>query len=231
MMAPALRGLLPALVVACGVPTAPYARAAAAKSVTYACDDGSRISVTYVNQIAALRDPTGLVVTMSQHRSRSGLWYEGQGQALRDAGNAVTWKPAGGDPIACHAVEAAPTGALADTSWKLDSVGGVRPDDPARYTIAFLAEGRAALRLDCNRVSGAWSADGAGGLRFGPMAMTRAACPDGSLDTKVAAALARVRGYRVEDGRLIMRLEGDAVSPTGDPSGNPTGSLTWARTP
>lgn len=49
------------------------------------------------------------------------------------------------------------------TRWQLvsiqpmdDAQGTVRPSEAARYTLEFGADGRVAVRLDCNRGSATW---------------------------------------------------------------------------
>jgi heat shock protein HslJ len=111
--------------------------------------------------------------------------------------------------------------ALAGSRWRLvelqsmdDSIGVVKPDDPSRYTMALGADGKVSMRLDCNRGTGTWSAepsdDGASGsFTLGPMAMTRAMCPPGSLDTRIAREASYVRSFVLEDGRLHLSLMAD----------------------
>jgi len=94
-----------------------------------------------------------------------------------------------------------------------DEQGTTAVDDPARYTVAFGADGHAAFRIDCNRGSASWqataSAPDSGSLRFGLIALTRMACPQPSLEQRVITALGYVRGYRLIDGRLYMSLLAD----------------------
>lgn len=54
---------------------------------------------------------------------------------------------------------------LAGTSWELvrvqsmdDAKGATVVADPSLYTIAFGADGRAVMRLNCNRAQGPWQA-------------------------------------------------------------------------
>jgi heat shock protein HslJ len=111
---------------------------------------------------------------------------------------------------------------LAGTSWRLAELrtasddDRVRPDDPARYEMSFGEDGRASLRLDCNRAAGGFTAAatgaGAGSLTFTPLAMTRAMCPPGSLDARIARELGFVRRYLLEGDRLILGLAGDEGS-------------------
>lgn len=109
---------------------------------------------------------------------------------------------------------------LRGTAWRLlsiqsmdDAQGTTRVADPSRYTLRFDAEGRAALRLDCNRGAGSWKAqpagDGTGSLEFGPIATTRMACPPPSLGDRVGRDLGYVRGFRLKDGKLYLSLMAD----------------------
>jgi heat shock protein HslJ len=109
---------------------------------------------------------------------------------------------------------------LAGTSWRLvaiqsmdDAQGATRIDDPGRFTVHFGADGRAALKLDCNRGTGRWeskpSGATSGSLQFGPIAATRALCPPPHLDERVARDLGYVRSYLLKDGKLYLSLMAD----------------------
>lgn len=110
---------------------------------------------------------------------------------------------------------------LAGTQWQLvalqsmdDAQGTTRPADPAAYTLHFGPDGRAALRVDCNRALGTWqatpAADGrSGALQFGPLAGTRAMCPPGSLEPRLMRQLPFVRSYLLRDGQLHLSLMAD----------------------
>ncbi|MGG5818321.1 META domain-containing protein [Falsiroseomonas sp. HW251] len=104
---------------------------------------------------------------------------------------------------------------LVGTSWQLtelrDDGRVTRVEDPTRYTMAFNQYHELALRLDCNRGSGRATVTPrvtAGEIAFDPIATTRAACPPGSLDTRVAQALQATRAYAVRDGVLTMSAPG-----------------------
>ena len=79
------------------------------------------------------------------------------------------------------------------------------PDDRAKYTLSFGADGRLAARIDCNRGMGSWKSAGKGQLDLGPMALTRAMCPPGSIDHEIAKRLPHVRSYVIKDGRLHVQ--------------------------
>lgn len=109
---------------------------------------------------------------------------------------------------------------LAGTQWKLlsiqsmdDSQGTTRIAEPELYTLNFDKDGRASMRLNCNRGSGSWEAEpkstDSGIIRFGAIAVTRAMCAPGSLDARVARDLPYSRGYLKKDGKLYVTLLAD----------------------
>lgn len=116
---------------------------------------------------------------------------------------------------------------LDDTSWRLaeiqsmdDTQGITAVPDTQRYTVTFDGGVRASFQIDCNRGSSSWVATPgesgvSGRLTFGPIATTKMACPPGSLDHRVSSALAGVRTYLIEGGRLHLSLMADS------------GVLTW----
>lgn len=196
----------------------------APRTVSFRCAGGAMMAVTYSPQRARLVDVDGRVAELEQRPSGSGLKYRGAPGELSGKGEEISWAPATGEPRTCTA---APVVASADatpapldgTRWVLDSFqssddaqGTVRPPDPSRYTLEFRGD-RAAMRLDCNRATATWQASSSGasggGLTFGPAAMTRAACPPGSLDTKIAADLPRIRSYTLAGEILNLALVAD----------------------
>jgi heat shock protein HslJ len=107
----------------------------------------------------------------------------------------------------------APVG-LEGTSWRLVEFRGgdgtiLTPAEGAEYTIAFEPEGRLSARIDCNRGRGTWKSSGAPQLEFGPLALTRAMCPPGSLHDQMVKQWPYVRSYIVRDGHLFMSLMAD----------------------
>ena len=121
-------------------------------------------------------------------------------------------------------VAAAPPAGLAGTQWRLAGIEAgdaaqsvTRPDDPAKYTLAFGADSRASAQLDCNRGNGTWTSTGPGQLQLGPIATTRMFCPQPSLGDALARQLGEVRSYSVDGDTLRLSLQG-----TG-------GALIWTR--
>ena len=103
---------------------------------------------------------------------------------------------------------------LRGTAWQLVKIQGsdgttVTPDDPAKYTIEFLADNAVAMRIDCNRARGVWKSPAPSQLEFGPMAVTRVACPPGSLYDRLARDVGYVRSYAVRNGHLFVALMAD----------------------
>ena len=103
---------------------------------------------------------------------------------------------------------------LGGTSWQLVQFQGgdgsvLRPDDKTKYTLAFGADGSLNARIDCNRGRGTWKSSGKNQLELGPMALTRAACPPGSLHDHIVKQLPFIRSYVVKDGRLFLSMMAD----------------------
>jgi para-nitrobenzyl esterase len=133
------------------------------------------------------------------------------------------------------------TAGLAGTAWQLVKFQGsndttLTPDDRAKYTLSFSSDGRVSVRFDCNRGRGPWKSAGPNQLTFGPLALTRAKCPPGSLHDKMVKDWQFVRSYIIKDGHLFLSLMADggiyefepweagpAAGPR-QPGGNPAGS-------
>jgi para-nitrobenzyl esterase len=102
---------------------------------------------------------------------------------------------------------------LAGTSWQLVNFQGsddttLTPDDRAKYTIEFGADGQLTARVDCNRGRATWKSSGSQ-LQLGPLALTRALCPAGSLHDQIVKQWAYIRSYVVRDGHLYLALMAD----------------------
>ena len=118
---------------------------------------------------------------------------------------------------ACAGSSMAPKGAadpLAGTSWQLDSIEYMddttfSPDDSAKYTLEFDAEGMVGMQADCNRLRGGYTYTAPSGLEFGALMSTRAACPPGSLYNRMVKDMPFVRSFVIKDGRLHLALMAD----------------------
>ncbi len=106
------------------------------------------------------------------------------------------------------------TPAFAGRSWQLvkfQSSDGttLTPDDRAKYTIEFVAGGQLTARVDCNRGRGTWKSSGPNQMEFGPLALTRAKCPVGSLHDQIVKQWNYIRSYVMKDGHLFLSLMAD----------------------
>ena len=75
--------------------------------------------------------------------------------------------------------------------------------DPENYTITFNDDGTAAIKADCNDVTGTYKMDGSN-LTITLGASTLMACGDASQDSIYLASLSRVSSYAVENGQLQL---------------------------
>ncbi len=102
---------------------------------------------------------------------------------------------------------------LQNTSWQLVGIENadgtlVNPDDPAKYTLEFQADGSLVARLNCNRGRGTWKSTSPGQIQFGVMAVTTAACLPPSLDSRMAKDLAAMHSYTIVSGHLHLNVTG-----------------------
>ena len=94
------------------------------------------------------------------------------------------------------------------------------PDDRGKYTVEFGAGGRVNVRVDCNRGRGTWKANGPQ-LQFGPLALTRAQCPPGSLHDQIVKQWTFIRSYVTKDGHLFLALMANGSNYEFEPIGPP----------
>ena len=108
------------------------------------------------------------------------------------------------------AAEASISLGVREMACRLNGDGTVlAPDDKSKYTLAFGADGVVRARIDCNRAQGGWKSAGPNQLEFGPMAITRAQCPPGSLHDQIVKQLPYVRSYVMKQGHLFLSLMAD----------------------
>jgi para-nitrobenzyl esterase len=126
--------------------------------------------------------------------------------ATQDRGSHTDAGHAGTPPAAA--------GGLAGTSWQLVQFQSMddttlEPDERSKYTINFGEDGKAIIRLNCNRGFATWNSSGANQLEFGPLALTKAQCPAGSLHDRFVKDLPYVRSYILKEGHLYVSLMAD----------------------
>ena len=103
---------------------------------------------------------------------------------------------------------------LQGTTWQLVKFQGgdgttLTPDDRTKYTLEFGNGGRVNARIDCNRGGATWKATGPNQLELGPLALTRAKCPEGSLHDQIAKQWTYIRSFVIKDGHLFLALMAD----------------------
>ena len=75
---------------------------ASERHVTYACNSGPNLVITYGPYTASIESSEG-TVTLRQRPSSSGFWYESATHSLRVNGNDITYKDRQMAPRQCHA--------------------------------------------------------------------------------------------------------------------------------
>lgn len=118
--------------------------------------------------------------------------------------------------VALAEPEAAGTPGAADLvgDWTLADIGGAPAADGVETTLTLDDAAEATGRGGCNGFHGSYSLDGET-FRFGAIASTRRACPGPQMEqeTRFFAALDATRGFRVEDGQLLLLGEtGDVLA-------------------
>jgi para-nitrobenzyl esterase len=214
------------------------AQAAQPRQLTFLCDGGHAIKVSFAGNGATLDTGSG-PVELDQEPAASGISYAGGGHRLRGKGHEMVWTEPSGTESNCRDQEWSmkqpqieePPVSLPGTSWRLihfqssdDAIGTKVPPRRERYTLAFGADGSLAMQLDCNRGRGTYKAEETGPrggtLAFGPAVMTRAMCPPDSIDSRLAADLGRVRSYTLRGRVLSLALEADAGIYLWEPEGS-----------
>jgi para-nitrobenzyl esterase len=117
--------------------------------------------------------------------------------------------------LSACAIDYGPAG-VHQQEWQLVRIregGGavLTPDVKAKYTLEMDALSRVNLRIDCNHGTGTWSSPGPGQILFGPLALTRAACPPGSLHDRIVKQLPGARSYSVTGNRLLLSFADGAT--------------------
>lgn len=198
------------------------------RKVTFLCDQGVNIEVTFDGEAATLVH-AGQSFAMTAEPTGSGYLYTGGGAVLRGKEFEATWIDPEGLVRQCrdevHAMAQPqvepPMLTIEGTKWRLvhfqssdDGIGTVVPPRLENYTAAFDATGDVSMQLDCNRLRAMWTSDrlapDSASLSISPGAMTRAFCGDDALDSQIARDLERVRSFVIRDGMLSLVLEADS---------------------
>jgi len=109
------------------------------------------------------------------------------------------------------ALAGAATEGLSGTTWRLvrfqDAKGQVvTAEEGSSYTVEFRTDDTVAAQVDCHRGRGTWVSRSASQLELGPLALTRATCPQTPLHAQIARQWTSVRSYALRDGHLFLSL-------------------------
>jgi heat shock protein HslJ len=85
------------------------------------------------------------------------------------------------------------------------SADPVKVAQPIKYTLEFLSNGTVNVKADCNTGSGTYKVEG-NHITFGPIGMTRMACPPGSQDTQFLQGLSAVRTFEIDGNNMMFVL-------------------------
>jgi heat shock protein HslJ len=99
---------------------------------------------------------------------------------------------------------------LTDVLWewhetKRSDGTGVTPDDPSKYTLEFLEDGKVEVRFDCNRGFGTYTVSAAS-LTITLMAGTTAECPPVTWGREYIKELRAAQSFALRDGDLSVTL-------------------------
>ncbi len=111
--------------------------------------------------------------------------------------------------------DATPIYELTGVKWELKTLNDETPDFANLRQVPYLeftAEGqRVSGFTGCNRARGVFERDG-NKLHFGPIAGTKMACPDLTLEDAFTKALQEVTHFRIDGNRLMLTKNGKTVA-------------------
>ena len=74
------------------------------RRVTYACNYGPNLTVTFAQAMARVESADG-TVTLEQRPSNSGFWFESVTHSLRGSGDEITYSDRQMAPRQCHEIK------------------------------------------------------------------------------------------------------------------------------
>lgn len=104
--------------------------------------------------------------------------------------------------------------ALVGTVWELEQIQYnddtlLMADPPENYTVEFMEDGSVAIQADCNQAQGEFSTAEGGSIDIAVGAVTRAACPPGSISNEFIQGLNDTALYFFQEGKLFMDIQYD----------------------
>ncbi len=106
------------------------------------------------------------------------------------------------------------TETLSGTTWRLVEFRGgdgqiLKADEVSNYTVEFRTDSTVALGLDCHRGRGTWVSRSASQLELGPLALTRATCPQAALRDQLAKHWASIHSFALRNMHLFLSSTAD----------------------
>jgi len=103
---------------------------------------------------------------------------------------------------------------LNGTGWQLVKFQGgdgriIAPAVKGMYAFELATGGRLRARVDCNRGTGTWTSSGPSQVQFGPLALSTARCPAGSMHDQIVKDFPNIRSYAIRSGHLFLSLMAD----------------------
>jgi para-nitrobenzyl esterase len=185
-----------------------------AGTIAYRCADhtGFRVSMDATGTSATLEGLRSGAVTLPIAHSGSGARFSDGRTTYWAKGREARLEVPGEAPRVCAVI--ADPAMLPGTRWRLVRIQSMDdteavPDDRSKYTLELGIGGALAGRADCNRMTGRWTASGES-ISLGPLAITRAMCPPGSLADRYVRSLADAVTWMVVDGQLTIAMKVDA---------------------
>jgi putative lipoprotein len=101
---------------------------------------------------------------------------------------------------------------LYDRTWVAEEVAGVPAEPGVTSSLQVAADGKVSGNAGCNGYFGSVIIDGAA-MSFGNLGSTKIACPEPAMsqEDRLLGALDSTRGYRLQDGTLLLLDGGGAT--------------------
>lgn len=191
------------------------------KSIRFICENGTEISAVFHQGDSAVEITYGdkkeslpRVVTASGAKYQKGstsFWNKGEEAFFETEGQSTKCKQAASESNQSQTMNME---ALENTPCQFVKFEGgdgqvLTSEDPSKYTLMINKDGTFNVRFDCNRGRGTWKSKGSNQIEFGPMALTRAMCLEGSLHDHFVKHWPNIRSFTLKDGHLFLSLMAD----------------------
>lgn len=165
--------------------------------------DSSSLAITLGASTLAACGPNSLNAQFTQALSNAALYFFQDDDLLIDLkfdSGTMQFSPA---PV---------ISSLTGRIWQLEQIqyndgALLTATPPENYTVEFMADGSVIIRADCNRARGQFTEEGDGSVAISVDAVSRAACPPGSISNEFLQGLNDSAIYFLQDGKLFMDIK------------------------